>query len=248
MDIRENVRNFYSSVAEGDEKGCCAPGCCAQPPSSLEIGYTAEQLASIPAESNLGLGCGNPTSFATIEEGDVVIDLGAGAGIDAFLAADRVGSSGRVIGVDMTPSMVKRARDAAGARTNVEFRLGEIEHLPVADGVADLIISNCVINLSPEKQDVFDEMFRALKPGGRVSISDIVATAPIPAGMREAVEAVVGCVGNAAHVDDIRTMLEESGFVDIDVQPKPESARLIETIMPGASKMAASAEITARKP
>jgi len=183
------------------------------------IGYSAQDLAEIPADANLGLGCGNPLAHALVRPGDVVLDLGSGAGMDAFLAAHEVGPAGRVIGVDMTPEMVERARENAGkvGVTNVEFRLGEIERLPVADAEVDVIISNCVINLSPDKPAVFAEAFRALKPGGRMVVSDLVLTRPIPDDVRHSVEAYVGCVAGAAMKDEYLYLIGKAGFRDIEV-------------------------------
>ncbi len=253
MDIRDDVRDFYDEVARGERQGCCAPGCCgttAAEASAVQIGYTAEQLASIPEQANLGLGCGNPTAIANLSPGESVVDLGSGAGIDAFLAAAQVGPQGRVIGVDMTPSMVSKARQTANDSDydNVEFRLGEIEHLPVADASIDVVISNCVVNLSPDKRAVFADAYRVLRPGGRLSISDVVAIAPIPDELLEDLEAVAGCVGGAAPLDEVRELLAEVGFDDVDVQVKPESAKIVDGWMEGASDYVASANIIARKP
>lgn len=253
MDTRETVREFYGQIADGERQTCCDPGCCgASPPTDIaaKVGYTAEQLASIPEQSNLGLGCGNPTAIAELEPGETVLDLGAGAGIDCFLAAAQVGDEGRVVGVDMTPSMLTRARDTAAESKfdNVEFRLGEIEHLPVADASVDVVISNCVVNLSPDKRSVFSEVYRVLRPGGRVSISDIVATAPIPADVADDVTALASCVSGAAHVDEVRALLSEVGFEEIDVRIRDKSSTLVEGWLKGASSYIASATVQARKP
>jgi SAM-dependent methyltransferase len=197
----------------------------------------------------MGLGCGNPGAIASLRPGETVLDLGAGGGFDAFLAARAVGPTGKVIGVDMTPDMVTLAR--ANARkvnaTNVDFRLGEIEHLPVADATVDVILSNCVINLSPEKQAVFDEAFRVLRVGGRLAISDVVAIAPIPEPLRNEAAAVCGCIGGAASLDEVKAMLAKAGFKSIEVTLAPNSAAIVDSWMPGASKFIASATIEARR-
>jgi len=187
--------------------------------SNLDIGYSKEDLSSIPEGANLGLGCGNPTALASVKEGETVIDLGSGAGIDCFLAANKVGKTGKVIGVDMTAQMIDNARENAknGNYENVEFRLGEIENLPVADNTADLIISNCVINLSPNKERVFQEAFRVLKPGGRVMVSDIVLTEKLPSLLKESLEAYVGCVSGAMIKDGYLKVIEEAGFGDVEI-------------------------------
>jgi len=224
-DIRTVVRSKYGEIAKGSSTCGCGPSCCgggegeAGRKIAEYVGYTAEELAEIPTGANLGLGCGNPLAHAAVKPGDVVLDLGSGAGMDAFLAAHEVGPTGRVIGVDMTAEMVERARENAvkvGA-TNVEFRLGEIEHLPVADASVDVVISNCVINLSPEKRTVFDEAFRVLKPGGRMVVSDLVLTAPIPDDIRHSVEAYVGCVAGASMKDEYLWLMGAAGFRDIQV-------------------------------
>jgi len=223
-DIRDTVREKYGVLAEGGGCGCgCGTGtasCCSTDASTMtELGYTETQLAAIPEGANLGLGCGNPLAHAAVKPGETVLDLGSGAGIDAFLAAQEVGPAGRVIGVDMTASMIRRAREnaAKGNYPNVEFRLGEIENLPVADGTVDLIVSNCVINLSPDKPRVFAEALRALRPGGRLVVSDLVLTRPLPDSVRKSVEAYVGCVAGASQRDDYLRMLRESGFGDVTV-------------------------------
>jgi arsenite methyltransferase len=223
-DIRETVREKYGAIAEGSDCGCgCSTGsvaCCGtDDTTTTALGYSQEQLAAIPERANLGLGCGNPLAHADVKPGETVLDLGSGAGIDAFLAAREVGPSGRVIGVDMTASMIARAREnaAKGAYANVEFRLGEIENLPVADASVDAIISNCVINLSPEKSRVFAEAYRALRPGGRLVISDLVLTKAISDKVRQSIEAYVGCVAGASLRDEYLTLVREAGFSDVAI-------------------------------
>jgi len=186
------------------------------------VGYRPEELGSIPGDADLGLGCGNPTALVSLEEGQVVVDLGSGGGIDCFLAADKVGPTGKVIGVDMTPEMVERARDNArkGGYTNVDFRLGTIEHLPVDDATADLVISNCVINLSPDKPGVFREAFRVLKPSGRIVVSDIVLTGELPPGIKASLDAYVGCIAGAVFLDDYLGAMASAGFEEIRVVKK----------------------------
>jgi len=225
-DVRTVVREKYGEIARGARQGCCddagAGGCCGSGTAGRvaeHIGYTPEQLAALPEGANLGLGCGNPLAHADPKPGEVVLDLGSGAGMDAFLAAREVGPSGRVIGVDMTSAMLERARanaDRVGA-ANVEFRLGEIEHLPVADGAVDIVISNCVINLSPAKEQVFREAFRALRPGGRLVVSDLVLVRPLGDAVRRSVEAYVGCVAGASMRDDYLRAIAAAGFRDIEV-------------------------------
>jgi SAM-dependent methyltransferase len=219
-DVRVVVRERYGAIAEGKDPGCCVGSCCSGDPAVLDqIGYSAEQAAAIPEGSNLGLGCGNPLAWAEAKPGETVLDLGSGAGIDCFLAAREVGATGRVIGVDMTPPMIERSRAnaARGGYSNVEFRLGEIEHLPVADGSVDLIISNCVINLSPDKPAVFREALRALKPGGRMLVSDLVLTRPLPPELEADLNLYVGCVAGASVREEYLGLMREAGFGDIEV-------------------------------
>jgi len=229
--VRKIVRDSYGKVAKRKSASCCGPevkeetksaSCCGSNPTaediSKAIGYSAEELASIPDAANMGLGCGNPTAIAGLKEGETVLDLGAGGGLDCFLAAQKVGQSGWVIGVDMTPDMIDLARDNAEKNdfTNVEFRLGEIENLPVADNTADIIISNCVINLSPEKQRVFDEAYRVLKPGGRLSISDIVLLQELPESIKNNEALLAGCVAGAEQKDRYIELIANAGFENIE--------------------------------
>lgn len=220
------VRAAYGKIAAG-ENGCgCGP--CGPDTKNFakSIGYSEEELQAIPDEANLALSCGNPTALASLKKGETVLDLGSGAGFDCFLAASKVGASGKVIGVDMTPEMVEKAREnARKSRTsNVEFRLGEIEHLPVADNSVDVVISNCVINLSADKPKVFREIHRVLKPGGRVAISDIALKKKLPKRIRESMQAYVGCVGGAVHIDEYKRIVEASGFRNARITVKASSA------------------------
>lgn len=258
-EIKEMVRARYSSIAAGTSSECCAPSassCCGAAPAAdtkaREMGYSAEDLSGVPQGANLGLGCGNPQAIAAMQPGEVVIDLGSGAGFDCFLAARQVGPTGRVIGVDMTHEMLKKARDNA-LRTgiaNVEFRLGDIEHLPIADNTADVILSNCVINLVPDKAQVFREAFRVLKPGGRLAISDVVNTKPLAPALAGVPALLCGCVAGAAPVQQVEAWLREAGFQDVQVAVKPESRDLVASWAPGLGieKYVASAIIEARKP
>lgn len=248
-ETRTIVREHYAKVSTGAVG--CAPGCCAPMPAeqSRMLGYSADELAGVPDGADMGLGCGNPSAIAALRPGETVLDLGAGGGFDAFLAARAVGPTGRVIGVDMTPEMVALAR--ANARkvnvTNVEFRLGEIEALPVADGTVDAILSNCVINLSPDKAAVFREAHRVLRVGGRLAISDVIAIAPIPAELQAQAAALAGCISGAAHIDDVRRMLTEAGFEAVTVTIAPRSAEIVTSWLPGADRFIASATIEARR-
>ncbi|MDH5561241.1 MAG: arsenite methyltransferase [Deltaproteobacteria bacterium] len=234
--IKTNVRHVYGSVAQRDIEqsplvsgsSCCGGGNMAEA-TSLKIGYSKEELDSIPLESNMGLGCGNPQAIASIKPGESVLDLGSGGGLDCFLAASKTGETGKVIGVDMTPQMIEKARKnarKAGVK-NVEFRLGEIEHLPVEDDSVDVILSNCVINLSPEKDQVFKDTFRVLKKGGRLAISDVVALKELPQMIKDDPNLHSCCIGGASHVDDIKKWLQEAGFKQIRITPVPGSEKVI---------------------
>ncbi len=254
-EIRRHIRERYGAIAEQADEGCgcTTTGCCGGKIESYgeKLGYSAGELAAAPAESDLGLGCGNPLAIASIRPGETVLDLGSGAGFDCFLAARQLAGTGHVIGVDMTAAMLTKARANAkkGGYTNVEFRLGEIEALPVADASVDLILSNCVINLSPEKGRVFREAFRVLKPGGRLAIADIVATQPLPGEVRTKLEAIGACIGGATLVTELRQLLVEAGFKRVEIVPKEASREYIRhwTEDPRAGDYVVSALITAYK-
>jgi arsenite methyltransferase len=234
-DVRQTIREGYARIATSEDS-CCGPtACCGTATSDAarvakEVGYTDEELAGLPDGANMGLSCGNPTAVASLMPGEVVVDLGSGGGFDCFISARKVGPTGRVIGVDMTPDMISKAR--ANAITfketegleNVEFRLGEIEHLPVENNAADIIISNCVINLSPEKQNVWNEVARVLKPGGRVCVSDIALLKELPDEVRASSAALVGCVAGAALVDETKEMVVAAGLTDIEIEQNPAYA------------------------
>jgi SAM-dependent methyltransferase len=259
---RQTVRDAYAKVVQASDAGvgCGAgSGCCGVSDDaainaliSTRLGYSAADLAAVPAGADMGLGCGNPRAIASLEPGEVVVDLGAGGGFDCFLAAREVGESGQVIGVDMTPDMLSKARRNArkGNYRNVEFRLGEIEHLPIADASVDVIISNCVINLSPDKAQVFADAFRVLKPGGRLAIADVVATAELPEHMRQDPALVAGCMGNASLVGDLEAMLKTAGFESVRIEPKDESRAFIRDWAPDhpVTDYVVSASIEAVKP
>jgi SAM-dependent methyltransferase len=273
--VRETVRSGYARIAENTSTGCCSPGvsCCDSSPQdsdtlARELGYSREELESLPEGANMGLSCGNPAALAALQPGEVVLDLGAGGGFDVFIAGRKVGLTGRAIGVDMTPEMLARARrniavyrESTGF-DNVEFRLGEIEHLPLADNSVDVIISNCVINLSPDKPQVWREMARVLKPGGRVAVSDIALLQPLPEAVRGMVDALVGCVAGAVLVQHTETYARAAGLTGVEMKIRPEYLAAMESLddalyqkieaaLPPGSKPSdfiASVAITARKP
>lgn len=273
--VREKVRAGYAAVAtRADEfspdspAGCCGGKPCGGNDVARKIGYSESDLATLPEGADMGLSCGNPTALASLQSGEVVLDLGSGGGVDCFLAGPRVGPAGRVIGVDMTPEMLSKARrnlDAYRRRAgldNVEFRLGEIEHLPVADNSVDVVISNCVINLSPDKPQVWREIGRVLKPGGRVAVSDLALLRPLPEAVRSMVEALVGCIAGAALMSDTERFAREAGLVDIRLEQKPGYVasmtdtqdplyRQIAAALPagtGPANYVTSLNVTARKP
>jgi arsenite methyltransferase len=238
--VHEAVRNNYAAIAranmpttpEASAEGCCAPSCCSSTVDvttlATSIGYDAAELSALPEGANMGLSCGNPTAIASLQPGEVVLDLGSGGGFDVFLAGPKVGPAGRVIGIDMTPDMLALARKNTQtyrdvtSLDNVEFRLGEIEHLPVPDASVDVVISNCVLNLSPDKPQVWREIARVLKPGGRVAVSDMALLQPLPQTVAGALEALVGCIAGAPLVTDTEQMMREAGLVEATLAPKPE--------------------------
>jgi SAM-dependent methyltransferase len=274
--LRQAVRQRYGHIALRDagERACCAPGgagspavasdgeasapaCCAPAATGADaiaqaLGYTAAETGAVPAGANMGLGCGNPQAIADLKAGETVLDLGCGGGFDCFLAARQVGETGRVIGVDMTPEMLSKARAnaAAGGYRNVEFRLGEIEHLPIADGSVDVIISNCVVNLSPDKAGAFAEAFRVLRPGGRIAVSDVVALAELPEEARRDLALYTGCMAGARSAAEIEALLRAAGFVAVRVAPNEASRAVIRGWAPGSAiaERLASASIEAVKP
>jgi arsenite methyltransferase len=238
--VHEAVRSNYAAIAranmpsapEAPAESCCTPSCCSSAIDvttlATSIGYDAAELSTLPEGANMGLSCGNPTAIASLQPGEVVLDLGSGGGFDVFLAGPKVGPTGRVIGIDMTPDMLALARkntatyhDVAGLE-NVEFRLGEIEHLPVADASVDVVISNCVLNLSPDKPQIWREIARVLKPGGRVAVSDMALLKPLPEEVAGTLEALVGCIAGAPLVTDTEHMMREAGLVEMTLTPKSE--------------------------
>ena len=261
-EIRQNVRSSYSEVAEANNQGgCCGveSSCCGVSDDtaintlvSTRLGYSQDDLNNVPEGADMGLGCGNPRAIASIQRGETVLDLGSGGGFDCFLAAVETGEEGKVIGVDMTPTMISKARNNAdrGQYNHVEFRLGEIENLPVADSHIDVIISNCVINLSPDKKRVFQEAFRVLKTGGRLAISDVVASTELPDEVRNDLQLYSGCMAGASLIDELQDMLAAAGFEAIRIAPKDESKEFIKDWAPGrgVEEYVVSATIEAIKP
>ena len=255
IEIKDLVRARYGGIAKGEQAACCGPSGCgdgANPADATRMGYSEADMQAAPEAANLGLGCGNPQAIAAMRPGETVLDLGSGAGFDCFLAARQVGPTGHVIGVDMTHEMLARARANAArlGAANVEFRLGEIEHLPVADATADVIISNCVINLAPDKAQVFREAFRALKPGGRLAISDVLNTAEMPAALQADPDLMCKCATGAAPASRLQAWLAAAGFVDIRISEKPESRDMIAAWSPGShvEDYVVSGIVVARKP
>jgi len=244
--VRKAVRERYGEIARDEQRGCGC-GCSSEP--ELPSGYTEEQRTAIPAGADLGLGCGTPLEFARLQPGETVLDLGSGGGVDCFLAARDVGAEGRVLGVDMTPDMVERARRNAEANAvpNVEFRLGEIEHLPVENESVDVVISNCVVNLSPDKPQVYRDLFRVLKPGGRVAISDIIALKELPESVRRDLDLVGACIGGASQAEEITGWLQSAGFADVHVTPRKVEAPAGSEFREMADAVA-PARVEARKP
>lgn len=284
--VRAAVREGYAEIARAGQwskpvespssngSSCCGGGgCCGSTTLDADqiaraVGYAGEDLGAIPEGANMGLSCGNPTALASLRPGEVVVDLGSGGGFDCFIAGPRIGAEGRVIGVDMTPDMLDKARAGLAAYRaqsgldNVEFRLGEIEHLPIADASADVVISNCVINLSPDKDRVWREIARVLKPGGRVAVSDLVLRRPLPDAVRADLEALVGCVAGAQLIDEVRASVAQAGLSDLTIDTKPEYvdamsnmqdplyARLAASLPDGSSlsEFVVSADIRAIRP
>ena len=255
--IRKAVRENYSKAAILKNSSCCcsSSSCCgtSNPDDmSVLLGYSEGSVSSVPEGANLGLGCGNPQAVAEIKTGETVLDLGSGGGFDCFLASGQTGKEGHVIGVDMTPEMISKSRANAekGAYRNVEFRLGEIENLPVADESVDVIISNCVINLSPDKPRVFSESYRTLKKGGRLAISDVVASDVLPENIKKDMALYTGCIAGAARISEVEKMLKEAGFEKIRITPKNESKLFIQECAPGipVTDYIVSATIEAVKP
>ncbi|MGA8163466.1 MAG: arsenite methyltransferase [Waddliaceae bacterium] len=258
--VKQELREAYGGVADADNKNeCCGNGrsCCgvsSKPDEaySRELGYSKEELRSVPEGSNMGLGCGNPQAIAELKAGEVVLDLGAGGGFDAFLSAKRVGRQGKVYGVDMTPEMLSKARENAkkGGYDNVEFLLGEIEHIPLPNDTVDVIISNCVINLSTDKEQVFREAFRVLKQGGRLAISDMVAYKPLPSEMVNNKDLYCNCISGAVTMGELKSILARIGFKEIVIEPQENSRMFIKDWVPDsdAENYVVSAKIKAVRP
>ncbi|MCB2294532.1 arsenite methyltransferase [Clostridium algoriphilum] len=258
-EIREHIRKNYANIAIKGVKGgdcACGSGCCNDNAmdikgNTINLGYSEEDLLGVPIEANMGLGCGNPIAIAALKEVETVLDLGSGGGFDCFLARRQVGEMGYVIGVDMTPEMIKLSRNnlRKSGYTNMEFRLGEIENLPVADASIDVIISNCVINLSLEKEKVFKEAYRVLKSGGRLSISDVVATAELPHHVKDDLSMMAGCIAGAEYIENIRGMLLSVGFSNVEMIPKDNSREILKSWAPGKNieEFVASYIIEAKK-
>lgn len=259
-EIRSEVRKSYGEVAGSGRSGCgCSnSSCCgtsndaASSDIAFYLGYSDKDIASVPEEANMGLGCGNPQAIASLQPGETVLDLGSGGGFDCFLAGRAVGDKGLVIGVDMTPEMITKSRRNAekAGLGNFDFRLGELENLPAADGIIDVIISNCVINLSPEKERVFSEAYRVLKPGGRLAISDIVATSELPDDIRQDMSLHTACIAGASSLQALESILKKTGFENIEINPKPESREFIRDWVPESriEDYVVSATIEAVKP
>ena len=273
-EIRQKIRSDYAGIAESNNESCCCAGACGVTESidatelAEKIGYSREELEALPADANMGLSCGNPTIIAALKEGETILDLGSGGGFDIFLAGPKVGKTGRAIGIDMTPQMIDKARanidhyEQTTGLSNVEFRLGEIEHLPVADSSVDVIISNCVLNLSMDKQQVWNEIARVLKPGGRVAISDIALLREVPSEVKNILEAWAGCVAGAIPIKQMRNQMNNAGMSDISLTPKPHYvnaltaandplyAKVTELLPEGqtAKEVITSVDIQAKKP
>jgi len=253
-DIKEVVREKYGNIATTSGSCCSAASCCGDDSSLVQsgrrIGYSDQDLSSTPDGANLGLGCGNPIALASLKAGETVLDLGSGAGFDCFLAARQVGREGKVIGVDMTPEMIEKATENARKISidNVQFRLGDIEHLPVADGSIDVIISNCVINLAPNKSKVFREAFRVLKPGGRLMVSDIVLKRPLPDSIKNSIAAYIGCVAGASLKEDYLQEMREAGFESILVQSEAPFPVDCLTTDPMVAGLAESVDLSLEEP
>lgn len=259
-DVKREVRSAYGDVAKaknqnkscGNSRSCCGVSPNKGKEYSKELGYTEKELESVPDGCNMGLGCGNPQNIASLKSGEFVLDLGSGGGFDVFLASKKVGPSGKIFGVDMTPEMLSKARESAikGEYKNVEFLLGEIEHLPLPNNSVHVIISNCVVNLSTNKAQVFNECFRVLKEGGRIAISDMVASKPLPKEMINNKELYCNCISGAATIDELKKILSKTGFVDIAIEPDKDSRMFIKDWVPGsdAENYVVSAKIKAVKP